>query len=398
LKSLNHIFDHKYDGVEQELTLIRRFLFSGTLLSSLAGPALADEAQSIGVNLMGLNHYFVDRTNSYQFDETTALSYYTITVVGQVAVSCQRAEEGRCRSTLPKLPAAAAPDPREILKQAEADECTFAKGGKLGSHSFTSPIQHVDVDLSSSEHDRWNFIWVYSVWPAPSKSAPVAPLTAWGLVSSTAGGTAKVTLDAIVASESVVVSQSFPTGKYSFRLATSLSPGVPNQTTNRVHGLMWMIKDATNKVVFQQPGGSTVVDNVPGSRPYDPTTNALDFIYTANAGSYGTASAALIDSNNSASATGTSASDHTPGDARSILNGGLQNGVYHDTLNSNDDGGADGSDLSYAVVSSIQQHLGPGSYTVTLTGSVDDLATSYSQPFSVTKGRIKIITPDDCTH
>jgi hypothetical protein len=377
--------------------MIKRFLLFGTALSSLAGPALTDEAQSIGVKLTGLNHYFIDnRTNTYQFDETMALSYYTTTVVGQLAVSCQRAEEGTCSSKMPPLPAAA-PDGLEGVEQARADECAFAKGGNLGSHSYTSPIQHIDVNVTSSEHDRWYFVWVYRVGPDPTKSSPVPPLTAWNLVSSTGSGTtAEVSIGATIASESVIISQSFPTGKYSFSLANTLSPGVPDQTTNRVHEPNWTIKDATNHVVFQQSSGATVVDNMPGSTPYDPTTKALDFTYTANAGTYGNASAALMDSNNGASATGTSPSDHTPGDARSILNGGLQNGVYHDAFTPNDDGGADGSDLSSAVVSSIIPNLGPGSYTVTLTGKVEDRAASYSQPFSVTQGPIRISAPD-CT-
>ena len=377
--------------------MIKRFLLLGTALSSLAGPALADEAQSIGVKLTGLNHYFIDnRTNTYQFDETMSLSYYTNTVVGQVAISCQRAEEGTCSSKMPPLPAAA-PDGLEAVEQARADECAFAKGGNLGSHSYNSPIQQIDVNVSPSEHDRWYFIWVYQVRPDPTKSSPVPPLTAWNLVSSTGSGTtAEVSIGATIASESVIISESFPNGKYSFSLADTLSPGVPDQTTTRVHEPIWTIKDATNNVVFQQPSGATVVDNMPGSTPYDPTTKALDFIYTANAGTYGNASAALMDSNNGASATGTSPSDHTPGDARSILNGGLQNGVYHDAFTPNDDGGADGSDLSYAVVSSITRNLGPGSYTVTLTGKVEDRAAGYSQPFSVTQGPIRIIAPD-CT-
>jgi hypothetical protein len=377
--------------------MIKRFLLLGTALSSLAGPALADEAQSIGVKLTGLNHYFIDnRTNTYQFDETMSLSYYTNTVVGQVAVSCQRAEEGTCSSKMPPLPAAA-PDSLEAVEQARADECAFAKGGNLGSHSYTSPIQHIDVNVSPSEHDRWYFVWVYQVGPDPTKSSPVPPLTAWNLISSTGSGTtAEVSIGATIASESVIISTSFPTGKYSFSLADTLSPGVPDQATNRVHKPIWTINDATNNVVFQQPSGATVVDNMPGSTPYDPTTKALDFIYTANAGTYGNASAALMDSNNGASSTGTSPSDHNPGDARSILNGGLQNGVYHDAFTPNDDGGADGSNLSYAVLDSLIRNLGQGSYTVTLTGTVEDRTAGYSQPFSVTQGPIRIIAPD-CT-
>jgi hypothetical protein len=377
--------------------MIKRLLLFGTALSFLARPTLADEAQSIGVNLTGVNGFFIDnRANTYQFDQAIAQSYYVNTAVGERAVTCQRAEEGTCSSKLPQLPAAP-PDGLEAVKQARADECTFAKGGTLGSHFYYSPIQYVDVTVSPMQHERWYFVWVYRVGPDPANSTPVAPLTAWDLVSAAGGGTtAEITIGATIASESVIVSPSFPSGKYSFGLATTLAPGVPDQTTNRVHGLTWMIRDATNNVVVRQPTGSIVVDNVPGSVPYDPTTQALDFIYTANAGTYGRASAALMDSNNSAPASGTSRSDQTPGDARSILNGGLQNGAYHDTLTSNDNGGADGSDLSKAVVSSLSSRLGPGSYIVTLTGYVDDTTASYSQSFSVSQGPIRIIPPS-CT-
>jgi hypothetical protein len=237
--------------------------------------------------------------------------------------------------------------------------------------------------------DFWFFDWEYVVMPA---TLTVPALTAWDLVSSSGGGTtAQVTLGATIASESVVVSSHFATGKYSFALASTLSPGVPDQTTNRVTGLTWTIKNANNNVVVQQAAGSKIVDNKPGSTPYAGPP-ALDFTYTANAGTYGKVSNALMDSTNSASATGTSPSDHAPGDARSILNGGLQNGTFHDTFSPNDNGGADGSDLSYAVVNGVTQNLGPGKYTVTLTGNVEDRAASFAQPFSVTNA-VKIITP-----
>jgi hypothetical protein len=254
-----------------------------------------------------------------------------------------------------------------------------------GGHSYLNGVR-VNVG-----NDTWEFDWNYTV--APTSSAPVAALTAWDLVSTTGGGTtAQVTLGATIASESVVVSDDFPAGKYSFALARTLSPGVPDQTTNSVTELTWTVRDASNTVELKKAVGSTVVDNKPGSTPYGGPP-ALDFTYTANAGTFGKASAALMDSPNSASATGTSPSDHVPGDARSILNGGLQNGTFHPTFPDNDNGGADGSDLSYAVVKGITQNLGPGAYTVTLTGDVNDREASFSQSFSVTKGAIKIITP-----
>jgi hypothetical protein len=166
----------------------------------------------------------------------------------------------------------------------------------------------------SAEVDFWFFDWEYVVMPA---TLTVPALTAWDLVSSSGGGTtAQVTLGATIASESVVVSSHFATGKYSFALASTLSPGVPDQTTNRVTGLTWTIKNANNNVVVQQAAGSKVVDNKPGSTPYAGPP-ALDFTYTANAGTYGKVSNALMDSTNSASATGTSPSDHVPGDAPS---------------------------------------------------------------------------------
>jgi hypothetical protein len=152
-----------------------------------------------------------------------------------------------------------------LAKQATSDECTFAKGGSLGTSQYVSPSIVLVEDVEGTR--RWAFFFQYTI--APKSSSPVPPLTAWDLVSSTSGGTtAQVTLGATIASESVVVSNHFSTGKYSFALASTLSPGVPDQTTNRVTGLAWTIKDATNNVVAEKAAGSTVVDNKPGSTPY----------------------------------------------------------------------------------------------------------------------------------
>jgi hypothetical protein len=374
------------------LTMPKSLLLGAAAFSALAGQALAGEAQSIGVNLTGGGNYLIAQTKTYQFDPVTAAGFYTNAPTSGPAIACSNQTRGTCDSNQPPTPPAPNPDPGKLAQQAIYDECQFAIGGFLGTLRYAQRTLDfaTRLDDPTLPVDAYRFTWIYTV--APASSSPVPALTAWDLVSTAGGGTtARVTLGATI--ESVSVSSHFATGKYSFALASTLSPGVPDQMTNSVSGLVWTIRDAKNNVVASQAVGSTVVDNKPGSTPYDPTTGALDFSCTANAGTFGKASNALMDSNNSATATGTSPSDHVPGDARSILNGGLQNGTFHDTFTPNDDGGADGSDLSYAMVSGITQNLGAGTYTVTLTGNVAGRAASLPpQSFSVTNA-VKIITP-----
>jgi hypothetical protein len=252
------------------------------------------------------------------------------------------------------------------------------------------------VTVSASVKNVWTFTWTYTVAPDPAKPSPVPALTAWTLFNSTGGGTAPVALGATIASESVVVSSQFPTGKYSFSLAPTTAPGVPDQTQSRVSPLTWTITDASSNIVFgPQSDTATVVDNVPGSAAYAGPP-ALDFTYTANGGTFGDASYALLDSAAGLSVYGmppaTAASDQVPGDARSILNGGVGTTAYHDIFKGNDDGGADGSALSDAVAGGVTANLGPGSYTVTLSGTVKDNTTNFQQPFSVSQ-TVHIITP-----
>jgi hypothetical protein len=155
-----------------------------------------------------------------------------------------------------------------------------------------------------------------------------------------------VTVNAEIAGESALQSSNAKLGlKYSFSLLNG-------DGTSRVTNLILSL----NGVPAATPL-STIVSNCPGCLAGAP--GALDFAYTTNAGSNGNVSL-LKD-----------------GDARTILNS--------DSFAGNNNGGADGSALSMAIMDPVQFTLGEGSYSVTLTGLVKGNAASADLPFSVTK-------------
>jgi hypothetical protein len=204
--------------------------------------------------------------------------------------------------------------------------------------------------------------WTYDITPL---QVSYPPLTAWDFVGSTGGDSALVSVNAIIAGESVVSSKQHPL-KYSFSIGGDVDPRV-----SRVQNLAISV----NNVVVANPG-STVVKNTPGSAA-TPTVDfgevvlgsdgALDFYYDGNAGSNG----------------------HTellnqPEDARTILN--------TDSFSGNNDGGADGSALAAAFMDQVDLNLTEGDYTVTLTGTVKDNAGLADLPINVNK-TVHIVHP-----
>jgi hypothetical protein len=336
------------------------------------GAATGQTGQGIMVNLKGAGTFAVVDQKEYKFNELNAAAYFTNTYSGVVEVS--GSPLNRCLSTSAPTDPYGVPavDPLQVYNPnnenantaVKNNKCTFLDGGTLSGSTYTQT--HTYETGSGSSKCTWKYTYYYNVAPTQT----VAPLTAWDLVRET-NGAAEVSVDVFIAGESVVKSSNPKVGtKYSFSLVDS--------SGNRIENLQLTITDSAGNPVnaFVDINGtfigstvypgSTVVTNTPGSTPYDPSTGALDFTYTTNAGSNGNTS--LLQN----------------GDARTILN--------TDSFAGNNDGGADGSALAAANMDTQMLQLGAGDYKITLTGTVKGNNALADLAFSVT-GTVHIISP-----
>jgi hypothetical protein len=233
-------------------------------------------------------------------------------------------------------------------------QCTYVESSELQTGGNPANIGKYKVTRRTVTK-TCDYTWTYNITPL-EPSYP--PLTAWDFMGSTGGDSALVSVNAVIAGESVNSTKQWAR-KYSFSIGGDVDPRV-----SRVVDLAI----STNGVVVANPG-STIVKNVPGSAATLTSApaeivfgldGALDFYYEENAGSNG----------------------HTellnqPDDARTILN--------TDNFAGNDDGGADGAALAVAVMDQVDLTLGDGDYTITLTGTVKDNAGLGNLPINVTK-------------
>lgn len=361
--------------------------------------ASSSTAQSIMAQVSGGGLYAILDVDWYRFNTAGETGFYSNGVTSGPTVTCIGSPTGGCASSNQPAPAAPAP---AILNASPTgaifltggtnvagftsfnDRCTFFNGGTLATATYTETLKNVH---GLNGQGSWSFTWTYTV-----AGGAVDPLTNWTLAASFGGTTAPVTLGAMIASESVLVSKQFPSGKYSFSLDDST---LPNGT--RVQNLALTVSDDSNgNVLFTSNPVATDVNNLPGSTSYDPSTGAVDFTYTVTGSNVnGSALSALMDSTNSLPASGTSPADAALGDARSILNGDLQNtSGYQDKFTGNDNGGASqyNSSLAYATIDPQTVDFPAGSYTITLAGVVKGNSFTADQAFSVVQ-KLLILGP-----
>jgi hypothetical protein len=172
-------------------------------------------------------------------------------------------------------------------------------------------------------------------------SQPTVEKTCWTLTDQTGGGPVQVCYDITIAGESFVLNNKFsPNGKYSFTLRNA-------DLTSRIQNLTVTLSGSANQVDYP---GHTLVDG-------DGTNNCLlDFSYTGNAGTNGTAQSYL------------------------------QNGTMGDILNS-DSFSKNDNGCPYTTIANVDQicySLGVGSYTVTVTGTIKGVEGNASLNFSGT--------------
>jgi hypothetical protein len=324
---------------------------------AVAGNAIT--AQGIMVNLAGSGDFGVTGTTLYRFNPGTASGYFSNTWNG-VAPTANCTGGSLCSSaTAPAAPAAPAPDPGYVdssngrSRSQGADqinECSFFRGGTLSGRTYmqtASVNQSVSVVSGRKTQTQtltWTFTYTYNVTPLQSS---VDSLTAWDFWKSNGDGgdgSADIDINADIAGESVVISNQYPHGKYSFSLNDAVTP-------NRVQNLVLTVSDV-NGVFGTATPGSTVYMNYPNG--------SLNFDYVTNAGSNGSAAAKVYLQN---------------GNAMTILNS--------DTFAGNNNGGADGSALAKAVMDTVSLTLPAGDYNVQLTGLVKGNSAIADYSFSV---------------
>ena len=206
--------------------------------------------------------------------------------------------------------------PQNRNAAAQSQKCTFFNGGVLQAKK------------------------VGNVWITPVSSAPVAPKTSWTPVTTagTAATTSDVAVNITVAGQSVVVNKD--RAKYSFTL-------LDDEGNARISDLKVQV---TGQADVLNPAFAVAVGNT--------TNNCLaDVYYTANAGTFGRATSALL-------------TDMTMGEI-------IAKNAFSSTS-------ACGN-ASVARLDQLNYQLGAGTYTVTVTGTVKGNAGMASTPFEVTK-------------
>ncbi len=181
----------------------------------------------------------------------------------------------------------------------------------------------------------------------PVTTVPVTSRTAWSLVSEEEGtGNSDVTIDITIAGQSVVVNKG--RAKYSFTL-------LDEEGNPRISDLKVMVSNQEDVI---NPAFTVEVG--------DKTNNCLaDILYTANAGSFGRATTALL-------------TDMTMGDI-------IAQNAFSST--------AACGNASIAKLDQLSYSLPAGTYTVTVTGTVKGNAGMASTPFEVTQ---QVTVGNDC--
>ncbi|OKL41587.1 hypothetical protein [Pontibacter flavimaris] len=199
---------------------------------------------------------------------------------------------------------------------AQSQKCTFLNGGVLEAKSF----------------GKNNVV-------VPITTVPVVPKTAWTLTSTGDGATnSDVTVDITIAGQSVVVNKG--RAKYSFTL-------LDDEGNPRISDLKVMVT-----------GQEDIIDPAFAVEVGDEANNCLaDVLYSANAGTFGRATDALL-------------TDMTMGE---II---AQNAFSSTSACGN---------ASVAKLDQLDYSLPAGAYTVTVTGTVKGNAGMASTPFAVTQ-------------
>ena len=313
------------------------------------GASQSAQGAMIRFNLLG--SLAIQSDEVYEFNTGQGVLYYynDFDSSTPVNIACYGAIEDCTPENQPSTPPPPSPSSGKLLQLVVNNRCIFLDGGVLPSSIYTQDLVLPGLNGTGT------FVFTYSYALVPIIE-PVGPFTAWHSIGETnPDGTLNLGIQAEIAGQSVTKSAKTGT-KYSFNLRA------PNGTS-RVTNLELLL----DNVHLDYPT-STLLENCPGCLLGSP--NAVDFVYTTNAGAKGTTSLLSDGVNLSA--------PELAQDARTILN--------TDSTTLNNDGGVDGIELSWALSSgATAQNLGVGTYNLMLRGTIIGIDASSNVNFSVTK-------------
>ncbi len=348
---------------------------AGLLLFPAIAFAATQTSQGIMVNLDAEGNFTIKNSETYEFNEVTAATYFTNTWDGLVPAETFSLKESSVityeltaplvetpSNPIVAVPANPAENPSKLNTKGENDvlgdnKCRFLDGNTLTGLTYTqiatasaqgTYVSEVTLMLKGPNTGKYKvtritvtktgtYTYIYNV--SPNTTDFVSILAAWDFVSSSGESTARILINAEIAGQSVT-SSSKTDRKYSFSLLNS-------DGTNRVQNLVI----TANGVPYA--AGSVVKFPV-------------DFFYTTNAGSSGVTT--LLKN----------------GDARTTLN--------TDSFNGNNNGGTTGSALALAIMNAVPVDLAPGLHSVDLTGTVKGNSATTNIAFKITQ-IVNIITP-----
>jgi len=250
-----------------------------------------------------------------------------------------------------------------VTPVANGEKCTFFNGGTLtGTDTYTKTVTVVVNSGPQAGRGTWKFTYTYNIAPDPSKdqdtSQPgvqVAPRTAWNLIDSSGASTVSVEVNGTIAGQSVV--QNDAKGK---------------RTWNRKYSFTLLNPDGSSRITdlkvtvsgTDSNGNPVSLEAYPG---HTVDTNPGDFEYTGNAGTNGNTNLLVPGP--------AMVSDILKGNV-TATDGGKDDFIQNDVV------------VGYvhlATMEPVTFDLGPGTYTVTISGKVKGTDGNLDLSFDVTQ-------------
>jgi len=331
--------------------MLNRTLLLATAFVALGYTTIAqakqETFQGVGVQFSGVNDLAIAVDKVYQFDVTQASAYYTneLNVDKEVVITCQGVPSDCAISNRPVGAVAPSPLASEVESIVNSQQCVFLDGGNL-----ISETEYVQVVNRFGASGRGRFAYTYP-YIIKSTQPSVPAFTAWNQVSGPSDGSSReITIGATITSEFARRNHANKL-RYAFNLRAKGASLISN------------LKLLLNGTEIASPS-VTIEENCPGCQPNQ--TGAVDFIHVNNAGTQGSASLAK------------------EGNARDILNS--------DDFPVNDDGSERGRRLARGIMSPVTTTITPGSYNVSLTGTVRALDIEANTNFTYSQ-TLNVVAP-----
>jgi hypothetical protein len=353
-------------------------------VANAGGNATNTTAQSVMFNTsMNGSQFLLTDTQVFQFQRDVAAAHFTNSWDGVVPSGLVQGQAHG--TTAPAAPSAPPPIDTKLNGPVNGNSCVFFNGGSLTLQGDTTYSQSVYQDVAyqdckntctggknptctttcTTKTDTYKYTYNYGI-VVNEPDAVLPPLTAWTLVSNSPGAPVTATLGGTLAAETTVKKSKGSSDPWSFKTGFSL-PNAVDPTTGQyvgVQNILATLTDGSGNVVEQRTLTNTV-------------QHGVDFYYSQNAGYNGPYNQ-LVD--------GAAVSEIEKGLVFAI------DGVTKDDFAGNNSSLGDLAVLDL-VDFTIEQ---PGSYTVTVTGTLQGVQGVLPLSFSVAESIIYQAAGDAC--